>query len=147
MHRKAKAQVFQMCVPAGPKAELLPWVFTPFRHSKTHASSSRTLFKNRPKKSQESQLKFFKTDFARKCFECRLGRERLFTHLWVWSDAPIVLRMMIHALISRVYRVGGGILRGFKGIRALTGKVDFKIRSPLRDAAAILHSVAALVQY
>lgn len=56
--------------------------------------------------------------------------------------------MMIHALISRVYRVGGGILRGFKGIRALTGKVDFKIRSPLRDAAAaILHSVAASVQY
>ena len=58
-----------------------------------------------------------------------------------------MLRMMIHALISRVYRVGGGILRGFKGIRALTGKVDFKIRSPLRDAAAILHSVAASVQY
>lgn len=57
MHRKAaKAQVFQMCVPAGPKAELLPAVFTPFRHSKTHASSC-TLFKNHPRKSHCSKKK------------------------------------------------------------------------------------------
>lgn len=58
----------------------------------------------------------------------------------------LLLGMMIHALISRVYRVGGGILRGFKGIRALTGKVDFKIRSPMLCLDAILHSVAG-VQY
>lgn len=61
------------------------------------------------------------------------------------SDPMLLLGMMIHALISRVYRVGGGILRGFKGIRALTGKVDFKIRSPM-CLDAILHSVAG-VQY